>query len=261
MSLRLFSHVLILDGAAVGGGSITYAQTLLAPPDSVWSEGEWAGLDDWRAVMPMHYATAKRMLGVTRNRRPAAADFKLRDMATAAGVDDSFYLTDVGVFFGNDKDPPGERQAAARTMLGKIGALPERLGAAETLLADAGYFSAAKVEACRQAELEPLIAMGRQPHHPPLGERFGTEGPPPENPTPVEAMAPRLKTPEGRRLYALRKQTPEPVFGVIKSALGFRQFSFVRVPSRPFRWPSRAHAAPGRGRASPPSVGLSRIVT
>ena len=64
-----------------------------------------------------------------------------------------------------------------------------------------------------------------QPHHPPLGERFAKEGPAPENPTPVEAMAHRLKTPEGRKLYALRKQTPEPVFGIIKSALGFRQFS------------------------------------
>jgi len=47
----------------------------------------------------------------------------------------------------------------------------------------------------------------------------------PENPTPVEAMAYRLKTPQGRNLYALRKQTPEPVFGIIKSVLGFRQFS------------------------------------
>ena len=80
------------------------------------------------------------------------------------------------------------------------------------------------VEACRQAELEPLIAMGRQPHHPPLGERFAKEAPRPENPTPVEAMAHRLKTPEGRKLYSLRKQIPEPVFGIIKSVLGFRQF-------------------------------------
>jgi hypothetical protein len=48
-------------------------------------------------------------------------------------------------------------------MLDKIEALPERLGAVETLLADAGYFSAANVEACREASLEPLIAMGRQP--------------------------------------------------------------------------------------------------
>ena len=37
-------------------------------------------------------------------------------------------------------------------------------------------------------------------------------------------MAYRLQTPEGKKLYALRKQTPEPVFGIIKSALGFRQF-------------------------------------
>ena len=37
-------------------------------------------------------------------------------------------------------------------------------------------------------------------------------------------MAHRLKTPDGNKLYALRKQTPEPVFGIIKAALGFRQF-------------------------------------
>jgi hypothetical protein len=38
-------------------------------------------------------------------------------------------------------------------------------------------------------------------------------------------MAHRLKTPEGKKLYALRKQIPEPVFGIIKSVMGFRQFS------------------------------------
>ena len=108
-------------------------------------------------------------------------------------------------------------------MLGKLGALPEELGDVETLLADTGYFSEANVEACVAAEVDPLIAMGRQPHYPPLAERLAPV-PPPENPTPVEAMAHRLKTPEGKNLYALRKQTPEPVFGIIKSALGFRQF-------------------------------------
>ena len=49
--------------------------------------------------------------------------------------------------------------------------------------------------------------------------------PPPENPSPMEAMAHRLATREGKRLYALRKQIPEPVFGIIKSVMGFRQFS------------------------------------
>jgi transposase len=110
-------------------------------------------------------------------------------------------------------------------MLGKIGALPAALGEAETLLADTGYFSAGNVEACEKAGIEPAIAMGRQPHHAPLAERFEPAPAAPDNPTPVEAMAHRLKTPEGRALYALRKQTPEPVFGIIKSVLGFRQFS------------------------------------
>ena len=56
-------------------------------------------------------------------------------------------------------------------------------------------------------------------------ERFAAPPPAPENPTPVEAMSHRLRTPEGKKLYALRKQTPEPVFGIIKSVMGFRQFS------------------------------------
>jgi transposase len=109
-------------------------------------------------------------------------------------------------------------------MLNKLAALPDALGEVETLLADSGYYSEANVTACVGAEIEPLIAMGRQPHHPPLAERFEDRPPPPENPTPVEAMAYRLKTPDGRTLYALRKQVPEPVFGIIKSVLGFRQF-------------------------------------
>jgi transposase len=108
------------------------------------------------------------------------------------------------------------------SMLEQLDTLPDELGTIDTLLADTGYFSAANVQACVAAAIDPLIAMGRQPHHPPLAERFAPA--PPDNPTSVEAMAHRLKTPEGRALYALRKHTPEPVFGIIKSALGFRQF-------------------------------------
>ena len=72
--------------------------------------------------------------------------------------------------------------------------------------------------------VEPLIALGREAHHPSLSERFAEAPPAPDNPTAVEAMAHRLKTLEGRKLYAQRKHTPEPVFGIIKSVLGFRQF-------------------------------------
>ncbi len=109
-------------------------------------------------------------------------------------------------------------------MLDKLAELPDELGEPEVLLADNGYFSAANVEACQAAGIDPVIALGREAHHPTLAERFAAAPPAPENPTPVEAMAYRLRTPQGRALYALRKQTPEPVFGIIKSVLGFRQF-------------------------------------
>lgn len=109
-------------------------------------------------------------------------------------------------------------------MLGKIDALPADLGRPATLLADNGYFSEANVTLCEAANIAPLIALGRQPHHQSLRERFAAAPPAPKNPTPIEAMACRLRTPNGKQQYALRKQTPEPVFGIIKSVMGFRQF-------------------------------------
>ena len=118
---------------------------------------------------------------------------------------------------------PNDKQQIA-PMLEKIEALPEQLGRPDTLLADNGYFSEANVTRCAAANVEPLIATGRQPHHPSWRERFAAPPPAPENPTPVEAMAWRLRTPQGKQLYGLRKQTPEPVFGIIKSVMGFRQF-------------------------------------
>ncbi len=118
---------------------------------------------------------------------------------------------------------PNDKQQL-QPMLEQMSALPETLGKARVLLADNGYFSEANVEACAAAGIDPLIAMGREPHHPSLAERFADAPPPPDAPTPLKTMAHRLKTPEGKTLYGLRKHTPEPVFGIIKSALGFRQF-------------------------------------
>jgi transposase len=118
---------------------------------------------------------------------------------------------------------PNDKQQI-EPMLKRIEALPEDLGRPDTLLADNGYFSEANVTLCEAAKIEPLIALGRQSHHPSLQKRFAAAPPAPDNPTPLEAMAHRLETPVGKRLYALRKQTPEPVFGIIKSVMGFRQF-------------------------------------
>ena len=118
---------------------------------------------------------------------------------------------------------PNDKQQI-EPMLQRIEALPEDLGRPETLLADNGYFSDANVMLCAAAQIDPMIALGRQSHYPSLSERFVEAPPAPDNPTPLEAMSHRLQTPAGKKLYALRKQTPEPGFGIIKSVMGFRQF-------------------------------------
>ncbi len=106
-NMRFFKHVTILHGCAVGGGSITYASTLLRPPDKVWEMGSWAGLSGWKAEMPQHYETASRMLGVVQNNILGPADHLLRKAATAFGVGNTFYRTSVGIFQGPEGEPGG----------------------------------------------------------------------------------------------------------------------------------------------------------
>ena len=103
-NMRLFRHVVVMCGNAVGGGSIAYANALLMPSPKVWDQGSWAGLKDWRQVMPQHYATAERMLGVTDNKLLGEADLRLKKMADMFGVGDTYYSGRVGTFFA----PPGE---------------------------------------------------------------------------------------------------------------------------------------------------------
>jgi len=103
-NMRLFRRATIFHGCAVGGGSITYANTLLRPPDKVWDMGSWAGLADWKSEMPRHYDTACRMLGVVQNRILGPADNLLKRAAESLGVGHTFYRTSVAVF----QPPEGE---------------------------------------------------------------------------------------------------------------------------------------------------------
>jgi hypothetical protein len=68
------------------------------------------------------------------------------------------------------------------------------------------------------------------------GNGTANRHPLPENATPVQALSHRLKTQTGRALYALRKQTVEPVFGIIKSVMGFRQFSLRGLKNVTGEW-------------------------
>jgi transposase len=122
-------------------------------------------------------------------------------------------------------------------MMNKVQALPKELGKVKRALADSGYLSESNVERCEAAKIEPLIALGRQRHHASWRERFApTPKAPPESATAMQKMAYRLKTPEGKKRYALRKQTPEPVFGIIKSVMRFRQFSLRGMKNVKGEW-------------------------
>jgi cholesterol oxidase len=107
-NIQFFKHATIFHGSAVGGGSITYACTLLQPPEKVWAAGSWTGLSNWKAEMPQHYASAARMLGVTENRILGPADHLLKKAAEASGTGHTFYHTKVGIFEPEEGEP-GDR--------------------------------------------------------------------------------------------------------------------------------------------------------
>ena len=106
-SMRYFRHVTILHGCAVGGGSITYACTLLRPPDKVWDSGSWQGLANWKSEMPQHYDTASRMLGIVENRILGPSDKLLQRVAEEVGVGNTFYRTQVAILQAREGERGG----------------------------------------------------------------------------------------------------------------------------------------------------------
>ena len=110
-------------------------------------------------------------------------------------------------------------------MLKTLKAQAKALGVVDCLIADTGFSSEKNIKACEAAQIEALIAGAREEHHPGWRERHSEPAALSDNATTLQIMAHRLKTTAGRALYALRKQTVEPVFGIIKSVMGFRQFS------------------------------------
>jgi transposase len=118
---------------------------------------------------------------------------------------------------------PNDKKELAPALDG-IDALPPALGQVTEVVADNGYLSQANVEACEQREIIPLIATKRDAHNLALAERFAEPPPLPEGAHALARMKHRLQTQEGRALYAKRKSTIEPRFGIIKAAMGFRRF-------------------------------------
>ncbi len=130
---------------------------------------------------------------------------------------------------------PNDKQEIQPT-LEAFRTLPEALGTVECLLADAGYYSAPNVVRCLDEEIHPYISNHRTSHHQNLNERFAEPEPLPDHPDAVTEMKHHLKTQEGRALYGKRKSTVEPVFGIIKAIMGFRQFFLRGVEAVSGEW-------------------------
>lgn len=104
--------------------------------------------------------------------------------------------------------------------------IPEELGQIQAAALDTGYFSQANLDGLDARKIEAYIATGRDPHHRGFRTYFAEAGETPdEEASPKEKMAHKLRTAAGKAIYRLRKCTVEPVIGIIKEAMGFRQFS------------------------------------
>jgi transposase len=108
--------------------------------------------------------------------------------------------------------------------LNNLRQLPKEIGTVTDILADNGYFSEDNVMLCEENKLTSYIAVNREKHHPPIMDRFQEPPPLSNDANAVDTLKHRLKTQSGKAVYAKRKSTIEPVFGIIKSVLGFRQF-------------------------------------
>ena len=117
---------------------------------------------------------------------------------------------------------PADAPGFAAAILGMEGGI----GLPQTVLADTGFASGPAVAALEAQGIEPLVAIGRTQPHRPYDFR-----PPPKPKVPRRitepwrlAMQAKLDTPDAKARYARRKQTVEPAFGIIKSAIGFTRF-------------------------------------
>lgn len=128
--------------------------------------------------------------------------------------------------------------ADAPSFAATILAMEETIGLPRTVLADAGYASGPAVAELEARQIEPLVAIARTQPHRPYDFR------PPPGATPERriaepwrlAMKAKLETEDGKARYKKRKQTVEPVFGIIKSAIGFTRFHLRGLANVAMEW-------------------------
>ena len=148
--------------------------------------------------------------------------------AQAAVAQDSFLI--VANTLSNH---PNDQAEAIPT----LDAIPAALGKPQASALDNGYFSANNIAAMEARDIDPYIATGREPHHASWWSYLAQQPmPPPADASPKVQMAYKLQTEIGRAIYRLRKCTVEPVLGIIKDILGFRQFSLRGLQGAAGEW-------------------------
>ncbi len=114
-----------------------------------------------------------------------------------------------------------------RELVPAVENIPEQVGRADRALADSGYADVASLRRLESAGVEPYVPTGAAEGH--RQRDYEYRPPKPKKPKKLTdpyliRMRQKLTSDEGRRIYAKRKHTVEPVFGIIKSVMGFREF-------------------------------------
>ena len=129
-------------------------------------------------------------------------------------------------------------------LVADVQAIPSQAGGVEEVLVDSGFYNESAVRAVEQTGAgQPsgttvYAAMERKSHHRSVAdlERKAEPAPPAADASVSEVMKYRLATAAGKQKYKLRQQTVEPVFGIIKSVIGFRRFLLRGLAKVKLEW-------------------------
>ena len=129
-------------------------------------------------------------------------------------------------------------------LLPTLASIPAELGKPERALTDSGFYSEAAVTAAQAPGedglpgVEIIAAVKKKGHHRSVADLEKKDDPPLPGPdaTAKERMAYRTATKTGKDIYKQRQQTVEPVFGIIKAAMGFRQFLLRGIEKTGLEW-------------------------
>jgi cholesterol oxidase len=117
--MTFFRHLTVVSGVGVGGGSLVFGNTLATPPDSFFTAESWKGLADWKQELEPHYATARHMLGASKNPLLTQTDEVIEQVAQEIGCHSGYRPTTVSVYFGEPgvtvSDPYFEGKGPDRT--------------------------------------------------------------------------------------------------------------------------------------------------